>query len=294
MTVGESPAAARRRLRLALRAAREAKRLTQRQVATSLDWSLSKVNRIEAGEVTVSSTDLQALLRLLDITDDTRVEQLTAEARASRRRGWWDQPEYREHLTAATIQELQYETEATAIRSFQPTFLPGPLQTPAYAAAIVGLWSDELSEADRATRAEVRGRRREQLFGRPEPPDYLLILDESVLLREVGGPQVVAEQFADLLSLVHAQRLAVRILPLAHAAAYAIGGFTIYSSDDEDVALYRESHLADEMVYAPDTVRRHRRIFDQMWEHCLTVEASIRRIEARAATLRSVLDDADG
>jgi transcriptional regulator with XRE-family HTH domain len=290
VTVGESPAVARHRLRLALRRARLAKGLTQRQVAEALDWSLSKVNRMEAGEVTVSSTDLQALLRHFDVTDRDRVEQLIEEARAARRRGWWDQPEYREHLTSAMIQSVQFETEATAIRSFQPTVIPGVLQTRAYASAVVSIWGGELSEADRDSRLEVRARRREQLFSRPDPPEYLLVLDESVLLREVGGPRTMSEQLYDLLDLARAGRVNVRVVPLAHSALYAVGLFVIYAKDDEDVALYRESNLADEVLYSAETIGRHRELFERIWDQASSVEGSSHMIEARAATLRSAAD----
>jgi transcriptional regulator with XRE-family HTH domain len=292
MTVGESPAAARRRLRVALRSAREAKGLTQRQVAESLDWSLSKVNRIEAGEVTVTGTDLQALLRLFNITDPGRVEDLTTAGRAARRRGWWDQPHYREHLTPGMIQSVQFETEATAIRSFQPTLIPGVLQTRDYAAAIMNAWHDVSSEAefateDLTTRLDVRMLRREQLFSRPEPPAYFLALDESVLLREVGGPQVMSAQLYDLLEMARSGRVSVRVVPLSLAAIYAIGLFMIYASDDEDVALYRESSFDDELVYAPATIRQHRQVFERVWEQALNIDATMHLIEARAATLRS-------
>jgi transcriptional regulator with XRE-family HTH domain len=290
MAEGESPAAARRRLRLALRKAREVKRLTQRQVAESLDWSLSKVNRIEAGDVTITSTDLQALLRLLDVNDPDRVEDLTEAGRAARRRGWWDRADYREHLSAAMIQAIQFETEATAIRSFQPTLIPGVLQIKEYATAVLDAWRGKFPDADLATRLQVRMLRREQLFSRSEPPAYLLVLDESVLLREVGGPQVMAAQLYDLLRTARSGPVVVRILPLAYRAIHLIGLFMIYASDDEDVALYRESNIFDEVVYAPDTIRQHRQLFEEVWEQSLDVDTSLHLIEATAATLRSTVD----
>jgi len=293
MAAGESPAAARRRLRLALRRAREAEHLTQRQVAEALDWSLSKVNRIEAGEVTVSSTDLRALLQLLGINDPEQVAALVDEARAARRRGWWDKPEIREHLTTAMIQSVQFETEATAIRSFQPTVVPGILQTRAYASEVVNVWGGELPAADRDQRLEVRLRRREQLFSRADPPEYLLVLDESVLLREVGGPRIMSEQLFDLLDMAAAGRVQVRVMPLAHAALYAVGLFVIYAQDDEDVALYRESNLGDEVSYSSETISRHRELFEQIWKRAMSPDASRHMIEARAALLRSDADRAE-
>jgi transcriptional regulator with XRE-family HTH domain len=289
MVSGESPAVARRRLRLALRKAREAKGFTQGYVADALEWSLSKVNRIESGEVTVSSTDLRALLGLLGISGG---EQLMDDARASRRRGWWDEQQYREYLTPAMLQLLQFESEATVIRSFQSTLIPGVLQTREYAESVVNFWSEELGEAARAARLEVRMLRRAQVFGRPDPPQYLLILDESVLYRSVGGPKVMAEQLREMLAVMEHPEIIVRVLPLADAAVMAtLGPFTIFDlGDEEDAVLYRESYLQDEIVHASGTVRRHRRIFEQIWEQLLNREDSARLIQHHAEAMLSRLD----
>src|SRR5687767_12110990 len=178
MVQGESPAVARRRLRLALRHAREERGFTQGQVAAALEWSLSKVQRIESGDVTVSRTDLTALLDHLGVTDPDSVGELIEIARTSRRKGWWDDPHYRQHLTPATMRLLQFESEATAIRIFSPTVMPGVTQTPAYASHILRFWQDELSGEGRAVRLEVRLRRRDYVFHRENPPKYLLLLDE--------------------------------------------------------------------------------------------------------------------
>jgi transcriptional regulator with XRE-family HTH domain len=292
VVLGESPAVARRRLRLALRRGREAEGLTQGQVAETLDWSLSKVNRIESGEVTVSSTDLRAMLGLYGITDEARVHQLLEDAKTSRRRGWWDEPKYREHLTPATLQLLQYETEASAIRVYQPTLIPGLLQSLAYAEIIINFW-DGLSEEDRAPRLEVRMHRRQQVFGRHDPPQYLLILDESVLLRDVGGTEVMSEQLRELLDYTSRPNITVRVVPLADGALYAtLGSFTICDlGDDENAVLYRESLAGDEISHASEIVNRRRGIFEQMWDKSsLNEEASVRLIEARAAAMLSSLD----
>lgn len=292
MVLGESPAVARRRLRLALRRAREAKSLTQTQVAVALDWSLSKVQRIESGEVTVSSTDLRALLSQLGITDPDRVEQMVEDARTSRRRGWWDEPRYREHLNPATMQLLQFESQATAVRSFHPTMVPGLFQTRAYAEFVLNFWSDVLSEEDRAVRFEVRMRRRDHVFDRPEPPRYLLILDESVLFREVGGAKVMAEQLQELLALARKPSVVLRVVPLADAAILTmLGPFMMFDLDEEENAvLYRESHLRDEMVHTPSIIRRYRDVFELMWEQSLNEEASARLVDARASAMLSSLD----
>src|SRR5262249_60734829 len=110
MASGDLPAVARRRVRMALREAREEKGLTQGQVAEAMEWSLSKVMRIESGEVTIAPNDLRFLLAYLEITDRARVDSLLQAAKTSRRRQMWsDEPRFREHTTQATRQLIQYE-----------------------------------------------------------------------------------------------------------------------------------------------------------------------------------------
>jgi transcriptional regulator with XRE-family HTH domain len=293
MTSYESPAAARRRLRLAVRKAREAIGLTQGQVAEQLYWSISKVNRMENGEVTISPTDLSALLNLFGVTNKDVVNEMSRDAKAAKQRGWWHESRYREHVTPATLQLLQFESEATAIRCFQPTLVHGVLQTPAYAAAVMDLWSDDLAETDRATRLDVRARRRDQLLGQPDPPAYLLILDESVIMRDIGGPAVMAEQLESLLDVIDRHPLiVVRIIPLADGARISLlGAFTICDLDQEaNAILYREISLDDSIELGGGGIGPYRERFERTWELALSPEQSRRLILAQAATLRASLD----
>jgi transcriptional regulator with XRE-family HTH domain len=290
--VSESPAVARRRLRLALRKAREASGLTQGQVAEALEWSLSKVNRIENGDVTVSSTDLRALVGLLGIADKDLVDRMTQDARVSRQRGWWDQPQYREHVTPATLQLLQFESEATAVRSFQPTVIPGLLQTRAYAETVLNFWVHQLPDVARAARLEIRMQRRAHVIERPDPPMYLIVLDESILHRAFGGPKVMAEQLEELAAYVDNPSVIVRVLPLADAGAAAMTGpFTVFDlGDEENAVLYREFGEGDDIAHAPERVERYRKVFETIWEVALPEERSARRIRAKAADLLARLD----
>jgi transcriptional regulator with XRE-family HTH domain len=291
MISDESPAVARRRLRLALRQAREAKGMTRVQVADEFEWSLSKVNRIEAGEVAVSNPDLRALLRLYGVTDEDRIAELLEDARASRRRGWWDEPKYRDHLTPATVQLLQFESQATAIRVFQPGLIPGILQIRRYAETVLNSLSD-LPDVERPLRLEVRLRRASQVFDRADPPEYFLVIDESVPLREVGGVGVMVKQLQELLDHVRKGAVMVRVLPMAQGGIpTTLGSFTIFDlGDEENAVLYRESAIGDEMVHASEVIVRHRAIFETLWNQSLNVSASTRLIEARVATMLSSLD----
>jgi transcriptional regulator with XRE-family HTH domain len=292
MALEESPAVARRRLRLALRKAREATGMTQSQVADALDWSLSKVNRIENGEVTISSTDLRALLGLLGVTEQAAVDSLAALARMARQKGWWDQPQYREYLSPGMRELLQFETEASAIRSFQALLLPGLFQTRAYAEAVMNLWPDRLDGVQAATLLAVRMGRRAQVFRGTDPPPFYVVLDESVVSRQVGGPAVMAEQLKELLDITGSAAVFLRVLPLADPHTMAlINGFTVLDlGDEENAVLYREDNGVDVVVHAADRVQWFRQVFEQMWRHSLAEAASRRLVAARHADLLTSLD----
>ena len=88
MPEAQSPTVHQRRLRVELRKSRNTAGLTQEQVAAALDWSLSKVIRIEAGAVRISITDLRALLQHYEVPGE-RVTELVELARAARSRAWW-------------------------------------------------------------------------------------------------------------------------------------------------------------------------------------------------------------
>lgn len=147
----EAPAVKRRLLKGALRQEREAADLTQTQVARALDWSVSKIIRIETGAVGLSVTDLRALMDLYKITNEERQAELLELARGSRRQPW---SAYSNVYSNAARMLFGYETAAKIIYKYEPTFIPGLLQTEEYARALLkgaGHGEDEIESM-------VRGR----------------------------------------------------------------------------------------------------------------------------------------
>ncbi|WP_433212806.1 helix-turn-helix domain-containing protein [Dactylosporangium sp. CS-047395] len=290
MAADDSPAGARRRLRLALRKAREVAGLTQGDVGDALHWSLSKVQRIESGDVTISVTDLAALLRLLEVTDADQVDRMTNDARLARKRGWWDRAPYRDYLTPALSKVVQYELTASEIRVFQFAVFPGLLQDEKYADAIFTVVEHASAEV-RRTKLEIRMRRKEGVWGREEPPRYLVILDEFLLERSFSDPSVAVRQFEVLLTLIRQRpEVIVRLLPKEQARFLLLGAFSIYSfGDEEDAALYREFSITDEIVHDTVEVGKYRLRFEQMWELCLSPAATMDVVEAQYAHFRALL-----
>jgi transcriptional regulator with XRE-family HTH domain len=289
MSTTDSPAVARYRVRLALRAAREAKQLTQTQVADAMDWSLSKVMRIEKGEVTVAGNDLKVLLGFLDVSEPSEVQRLLDEARASRQQRWTVEAADREFLTPSMIELYQFEAAATTVRAYNNFVIPGRLQTHAYARALFAPHREQLGAALVEARIEARIQS-QQLLYRPDAPRYLVLLDEAVLMRPIGGAAVMAEQLERALQLIRQTSVRIGIVPLVSAATslYFYGPFALCDLDDSRSAfLYRENNQSDEAVHSTEDIDRHRRAFEQMWSIALDESAARERIESAVDQLRS-------
>lgn len=289
MSAEDSPVVARRRVRLALREAREEQGLTQGQVAEAMEWSLSKVMRIENGEVTIALNDLKAVLSYLRITDPARTTSLIQAARASRQRQmWWDAPRFREHLTPAMRQLTQYEAESKIIKHWALTTIPGQLQTPAYAKAILGRFAGELSPADIDARLDARLRRRGSLLAKADPPEIRLLIDESILYRVLGGPHVVRDQMLDLVAHMRKGFLVVRVVPFdLDAPMPMFGAYDIFELNEiGDAVMYRETHLFDEFIEDRATLDLHREWFEQLWTAALDESESVRLLELGAKPKR--------
>ena len=287
----EPPAVARQRVRRALRKARLAEGLVQGEVARRLNWSLSKVQRIESGDVGVSVTDLRALLGIYGIQDGAVLEQLTRDAAISRRQRWSVPAEYREHLTPGLRQLIQFEDQATAIRAYQPFIFPGVMQTPATAQYLLSRFGGILTEEDRKVRFDVRMQRAKRIIDNGRAPTYLLMLDEAALSREVGGRAITAEQLEASLELAQRPNIHIRIVKLSEGATVGmLGPFTVLDlsrDDSEDAVLYREAYGTDAVDHDPGVVAYYRAQFEAVWPHCYDEADSIRLVRAAAAGMRA-------
>ena len=289
MAVGDSPTVARRRVRLVLRDAREAAGLTQTDVAEAMEWSLSKVIRIESGEVSIAQNDLRFLLAHLGIDDPAKVAELLEDAKISRtrqRRVWWQEPEYREHLTPALRRLIEFEGDVVAIRFFCSSTLPGPLQIPEYAEALTRRWEGELTEEQIRVRVQARRLRRETVLTRHGSLRLWALVDESVLWRPIGGPSVFAAQLRELIRLGTEDFASIRMIPFDVEAALAnnAGYDLLYLSEDgndDDAVLYREIGTGDEIVEDSSIASRHRARYEKLWDAALDEADTIAFIRHR-------------
>jgi transcriptional regulator with XRE-family HTH domain len=246
--VAQGPTIARRRLSHALRAARDDAGRTQEQVAEALDWSISKMIRIETGKVKPTVTDVKALLQLYGVEERDRVDEMVTLARASRQRTWW--AEYRDTVPQGFADYVALEADASDLFFFQPLVMPGLLQTQAYAREIVKTRvPEDLSDADRDVRVTIRRLRQEHLLSGPHRPRIDAILDESVLRRVAGSPKIMREQLLHLAGLGSDPHVTLRVMPFSAGVNMVVSPFIImkFPGDDPDIVYY-ESAIAQPAV----------------------------------------------
>jgi transcriptional regulator with XRE-family HTH domain len=271
-----SPVVQRRRLRAELRKARQEAELTQEQVAEAMDWSLSKVIRIEAGSVGISTNDLKALLRHYQVLDPQRTDELVGLARAARERSWWSG--YRDVAPPGLLQLIGYETDASIMRNFETLLVPGLLQTEEYARAVIRAWEQGAPEDRVKNLVEIRMRRQE-LLDRAKPPMLFFILDEAVVRRLIGGKAVMRRQIRRLIEMASTPGITIELVPFSAGAHPGLRGpFVILEFPVDDDVLYLESAQGD-LISRDDLeeeeVLAYREAFEQLRHMSLGPEGSV-------------------
>jgi transcriptional regulator with XRE-family HTH domain len=250
--------------------------LSQARVGRSVGWSQQKVAAIETGRNKVSKEDLVVLLELYGVPT-TEKSALLLLAQEAERRGWW--------LDYGDVFEGAFpalEDEAQRLRNWAPQIIPGLLQTPEYARALIaGAISDE-GEVERRLSARMR---RQAILTRPEPPHLHAILDESVLERSFGGDGAMRSQMRRLLEEAERPTVTLQIMPKGAAPHPGLdGALTLIHFADPDYPDmgYFEGHFGSVYLENPHQVGRCNVAFEQVSQAALSPKESVAAIEAIA------------
>ncbi|MFI0793112.1 helix-turn-helix domain-containing protein [Micromonospora rubida] len=216
-----------------LRRLREAVGVTREGAGWEIRASESKISRMELGRVGFKERDVADLLSLYGVTDIEEREALLKLAQDANSPGWWHR--YGDVLPSWFQSYLGLEAAAALIRSYEVQFVPGLLQTPEYARAVV-LLGHRGAGADEIGRRVGLRMQRQELLRRPQPPQLWAVVDEAALRRPIGGPEVMRGQFAALIEATRSPHVRLQIIPFdagGHAAAG--GAFTILRFGDQDL-----------------------------------------------------------
>ena len=252
-----------RRLVIELRQFREAAGLTGEQVAEEMGWSLAKVYRIEGDRVRVLARDVQRLLKLYGISGE-QADAVLELARTARVKDWWHQ------YSGAIPEWFQFyvglEAAASAMQEYNAELVTGLLQTEAYARAVMtaAMRADPDEEMER--QIAVRLERQKRLVA-PDAPALWAVMNEAVLHRQVGGPDVMRDQLAHIGQLAGRPNVTIQVLPFnAGAHPAMLGSFTVMQFPDpadRDV-VYVETGTGALYLEKPEDVRRYSLMIDYL------------------------------
>ncbi len=227
VAVGE-PSLLRILLGTQLRRLRESRGITAQAAAKAIRGSESKISRIELGRNAIREIDVLDLLTFYG-ADPADREHLLRLAEQSNRSSWWHV--FNDILPSWFQAYVGMEAQATSIRIYEPQFVPGLLQTPEYAAAVLALSSIPVGDAER--QAIFRGeRQRRFLEGQLK---LWVVIEETALRRPVGSKEILRGQLRHLLSLSSTHNLTLQVIPAGPAVHAVPSGFSILQFGEPDL-----------------------------------------------------------
>jgi hypothetical protein len=267
MTQPVGPALARVRLSRRLQQMRSERPAAD--VARAMHWSLSKLNRIENAEVTITPVEVEALARHYGVESKRELNRLTQLSVQSRQRGWWR--EEREHFEKDFLNFIAFENDAAHLYGYQATFLPPLLQTPQYAEAVTAAGLRQPPDAAKVQEVvSVRMKRQETLRERlagEHPPSLSLAIDEAVLLRPIGGAAVMAAQLERLAAMAEEPTVRLVVVPLRLGAHPGVNGsfelLTFSEASDLDV-VFIETPASDFLLTGADDTSTFRDVMAEL------------------------------
>ena len=267
-----------------LRRLREEASITTEQAADAIRGSHSKISRMEHGRVGFKERDIGDLLSLYGVTSGEEREALLKLAREANTPGWWQG--YSDILPHWVEPYFGLEAAASFIRNYELQFVPGLLQTPDYARALIRL-GNASTEEDVTRRAEARIARQE-ILTRENPPRLWAVMDEGALRRSIGGKAVMRQQIRHLADMCEHPAVTLQILPFQVGAHPAMGGqFTILRFSEPDLrdVVYIEQLTSALYLDKAAEVDSYLEVMEQL---CLQAEPAARTPRLLKAALNNL------
>ncbi|AOS61207.1 helix-turn-helix domain-containing protein [Actinoalloteichus hymeniacidonis] len=201
-----------------LKRLRLAKGLTVRAVGRLVGADHTLVSRTESGVRKVSPEEIARWLGAIG-ADNEDYDRILEMARDATRATWSEVNSPGLPTLLDTL--IKYEQQATAITEVNPMLVPGLLQTRDYAMAVM---SDGDLAADKILPRVMYRLGRQDVLHRKDGPHFTALIEESVLLRHIGGHCVMADQLDYLLEASSRKNVDVRVIPLSAGAHGGLAG----------------------------------------------------------------------
>lgn len=271
----------RRQLGRFLRNLRNEARLTVRAAARKLEWSEPKIWRIETGQTSLRSLDVEAMCRIYGAPADL-TEALMGLAKETKARGWW-------HAYGDVIPEgfdlyIGLEEAASDLSWYESDLIPGLLQTEDYAHAVIRAHNPDEDPDEIERRVHLRIARQGALTRVTDPPRLDVVVSEGALRRLIGGKKVMAGQLTHLVEMAKLPNVTIRVVTFDAGLHLGVlsGPFIILrfpsngSVQTEPPTVYSDGYTGDLYLDKPNEVERYDAAFKDIWSTALTEEASMR------------------
>jgi transcriptional regulator with XRE-family HTH domain len=271
----------RRVLARQLRLLREQSGLTLEQAAPKLDFSVSKLSRIENAQVVIDVHWVKSMLDVYDV-GGVRWNELVELAREANQPGWWREyglgVEPMARISLPGTFYLGLEAEATWVRAYTVGYVPGLMQTADHARALMAAVPINRTEAQIDTLVAARMHRQQRLTSAEDPLELLAVVDESALNRPIGGREVRRAQLLKMAALAELESVTLHVLPNAVGAHAALSsGFSILhfgELGEPDIA-HVEHALGALTVEKDSDVAQAKRIFESVLSNALDPAESL-------------------
>ncbi|WP_028477732.1 helix-turn-helix transcriptional regulator [Nocardia sp. CNY236] len=254
--------------------------MTLKEAAAYLKRDSSTVSRFEAGLYPPREDDVQELLTLYGVSEEKARASLRKLSLEVWQKGWWEG--YARDVDPSIIDYAWIEARATEIQSFNAVVVPGLLQTPTYAHAVIRAVDPGAPDEQIDRWLEVRAIRQQVLF-RPRPVCLTTVLDESVLRRQVGGASTAKDQIAHLATQAERANIDIRVLPEsigAHAAPD--GSFKVFIMPEPYPDLACIETPAGVIYVENDGISKFTTAFERLYAAALTSEESLAQLRKYA------------
>jgi transcriptional regulator with XRE-family HTH domain len=241
-----------------LRRALEGASLSGRELAKKIGWSQPTISKLLNGKVYATEVDVATFLAVCGVTGEER-ERLLWLTRQQDDDGWLQQFGSRVPRQVRTL--VQHEERATAIRAFEPSGVPGLLQTRDYARAAirscVNVPDEEIEDRVNARLA------RQNIFDRFTRPEFTFYIHEFVLRLPMGGPSVMREQLHELLRLSVRSYLSIRVIPAAVGGhAGMAGAFWLLEFAEFTPVVYLEGETSGVFLENEEPIKAYQRVLE--------------------------------
>lgn len=207
--------------------------LSYEEAGQALDVTHATIRRMEKAEVGLKILYVEKLLQTYGVTDQTEVDEFLSLARQANQPGWWHR--YRDVLPEWFSAFVSLESESNVIRAYEPHYVPGLLQTEGYARAVLRAGMPHVAEEEIRRQVALR-MERQAVLERDEPPLLWVVMDETVLRRSLGGPEVMREQIDHLIEAGRRPGVRLQVMPFGagpHPAMY--GPFHLFRFPIEEL-----------------------------------------------------------